>query len=103
MTAWCLSLPGDPSWWQAVAGLLQVIFAAAVWWVTKRYANLTAQLVALTANLASVAEHAERRELYDQRMVVYQKLIGYMREFAGDLKASFQFAMAIYRDTAANT
>jgi hypothetical protein len=51
MTALYISLPGDPAWWQAFAGVAQVLLALAIFWVTRKYVNLTGDMVKLQADV----------------------------------------------------
>ena len=99
MTNWCLSLPGDPAWWQAFAGVAQAILAVALFYVTHKYVKLTAELVRLQADVATMQKQAERRELYDRRVKVYDVLMSFLALFARDMKIELQAIIQLYRDT----
>lgn len=99
MTNWYISLPGDPAWWQAVAGLLQAGFAVAIFVVTRRYVALTHDLVRLQADVVKLQKDTERRELYDRRIEVYEKCMAFLSSFLRDMKFEFEDIVAFLRDT----
>ncbi len=89
----------DPAWWQAFAAIAQVVLAGALFWITRRYVKLTADLVKLQQEMGNMQQQAERRELYDRRIVIYHDVMKFLAEFARHLKIDFQQIMQLYRDT----
>jgi hypothetical protein len=99
MTNWCISLPGDPAWWQAATGLFQALLALAIWRVTRRYVDLTAELVRLQADVVRLQKQTERRELYDRRLRVYDATKSFLAEFARSMEIDIPAILQLYRDT----
>jgi hypothetical protein len=99
MTTWCLSLPGDPAWWQAFAGIVQAGLALAIFYVTRRYVNLTAQLVRLQGDIVNLEKQGKIRELYDRCVKVYDAVMNFLSEFARDLRADPPSIRHLNRDT----
>ena len=92
MQQWCLSLPGDPAWWQAFAGIVQAILAIAIFAVTYKYVRLTGALV-------NLQKQAERREQYERRIKIYDAVMSFLAKFATDMKAELQEITGLNRDT----
>ena len=99
MAALYISLPGDPAWWQAFAGVAQVLLALAIFWVTRKYVNLTGDMVKLQTDVLALQKQGEQRELYDRRVRIYDNLMGFLARFARDMKIEFSTIIELYRDT----
>jgi hypothetical protein len=96
---WCLSIPGDPVWWQAIAGVAQALLAAAILLATRRYVKLTGSLVGLQSDVIVLQKQAAQRELYDRRVMIYDKTMAFLAKFAGSLTVEFGDIQQLYRDT----
>jgi hypothetical protein len=99
MTNWCLSLPGDPAWWQTGAAILQVGLALAIFLVTRRYVVLTADLVKLQADVVKLQKDTERRDLYKRRIKVYEKTMAFLGLFAQEMSLQLEEIIAFLRNT----
>lgn len=106
MAAWYSSLFADPGWWQAFVGIVQAfvgivqgVLAFAIFRVTRKYVLLTADLVKLQADVVKLQKQGEQRGLYDRRVKVYDSLMGFLSEFAREMKIDFPPIMQLYRDT----
>ena len=99
MTNWCISLPGDPAWWQAASGLIQALLAFAILLVTRQYVCLTAKLVSLQADVVRLQEQGERLTLYDRRLQVYDATKSFLAAFGRDLTVDIPAVLQLYRDT----
>jgi hypothetical protein len=92
ITKWCVSLPGDPAWWQAFAGFIQAVFALALFVVTKRYVTLTKAVVQLERQNLRLA-------LYDRREQICTETMGFLANFVKDMKIEFTEIQSFLRDT----
>ena len=99
MATWYARLPGDPAWWQAFAGIAQVVLAAALFWITRKYVALTADLVRLQADVVKLQKQSEQRDLYERRVKVFDCTMGFLAAFARDVKIELEPIMQLYRDT----
>src|SRR5260370_42649605 len=127
ISKWCVDLPGDPAWWQALAGLFQAVFAAAIVFVTQRYVGLTNRLVTSQEQVAAIQEHvvksqanlvklkeqvvrsqeelvtlqkqAVKRELYDRRLKVFLSILAFIAQFARELKIALPDVHQLLSDT----
>jgi len=98
-TSWCVSLPGDPAWWQAFTGVVQAVLAFAVFYVTRRYVELTGHLVTMQRDIVNLQKQAERRELYDRRLRIYNAVMSFLAKFAQDVKIDLQSIIQLHPDT----
>jgi hypothetical protein len=95
-----MPLPGDPAWWQAITAVLQTILAFLIFYVTRKYVSLTADLVKLQADVVKLQKQGERREYYDRRFKIYDPLMAFLSKFATDMKVfSIQEIGQLHRDT----
>jgi len=99
LARWCVDLPGDPAWWQALAGILQAAFAIAIFVVTRRYVKLTGDLVTLQGEVIALQRQTAQRELYDRRVKVYDTTRTFMAKFSRDVKIEFRDIQELLRDT----
>lgn len=90
---------GDPAWWQAVAALLQGAVAIALLCLTRKYVNLTDNLVKLQADVVTLQSNAVRRELYERRLKVYDCTMALLARFARDVRVEFADIQTFFRDT----
>ena len=84
---------------QAIAAAVQVLFAAMIWWVTRRYANLTAGLVEVSENQLRLQREALRASLYKKRLAVFRATMGFLAKFVVDVKAEIEDVHKLLRET----
>jgi hypothetical protein len=84
---------------QAFTGVVQILLASALIWVTWRYVRLRGALVKLQADIVDLQKQGERRELFDRRVKVYESVMAFLAAFAQDVKVELPAIMQFYRDT----
>jgi hypothetical protein len=67
---------------QTAAAAVQALFAVLIWMVTRRYANLTADLVTASKNQITLQREALRASLYEKRLNVFHATMGFLAHFA---------------------
>jgi hypothetical protein len=84
---------------QALAAVVQAAFAILIWIVTRRYVNLTRDLVSASENQLQVQRQQFRAALYERRLMVFRATMGFLADFLGNLQIEMPKLVAFRRDT----
>src|ERR1039457_331739 len=84
---------------QAVAAIVQSLFAVLIWFVTRRYVALTKNLVTASQSQLQLQRQTLRASLYEMRLKVFLATMEFLAHFAIEMRVEIPDVQKLLRET----